>query len=130
MRVNPSQFVNFVVAGGIAAVANVSSRFVFNEFVSFEISVVFAYLVGMAVAFILNKYIVFNVNGAAQAQVIRFALVNLCSLSAVWVTSVFLAEILFPYLSFNWHAEDLAHIIGVMIPAVLSYLGHKYYTFS
>ena len=87
-------------------------------------------LVGMAVAFILNKYIVFNVNGAAQAQVIRFALVNLCSLSAVWVTSVFLAEILFPYLSFNWHAEDLAHIIGVMIPAVLSYLGHKYYTFS
>jgi putative flippase GtrA len=41
-----------------------------------------------------------------------------------------LAVIMFPAVGFTWHAETVAHVTGVVSPAVTSYLLHSSYTFG
>ena len=52
------------------------------------------------------------------------------ALGFVWAISVGLARIVFPAIAFTWHADDIAHLIGVLAPAATSYLGHRFYTFA
>ncbi len=60
----------------------------------------------------------------------RFVIVNLFGLTLVWSISVGTAKLVFPSIGFTWHADDFAHFIGVLAPAVASYFGHRFYTFS
>ena len=60
----------------------------------------------------------------------RFALVNLAAVAQVWVVSVGLARLVFPAIGFTWHAEIVAHVIGVVVPVFTSYLGHKHFSFA
>ena len=125
-----TQFFAFLLAGGTAAASNIVSRYLFNFIMPFEVAVLFAYFVGMIVAFVLTKRYVFEADGSIKRQMTRFLIVNLVSLIAVWTTSVSLANVLFPFFAFDWYAKDIAHLIGVMVPAIISYFGHKNYTFS
>ena len=94
-------------------------------------SVVLAYLAGMATAYLLSRAFVFARSGRTVAdEAVRFTLVNVVALVQVWIVSVGLARIVFPALEFTWHAEDIAHLIGVAIPAVTSYFGHRHFSFS
>jgi putative flippase GtrA len=52
------------------------------------------------------------------------------ALVQVWVVSVGLARLVFPAVGFTWHADDIAHLIGVTIPAVTSYFGHRHFSFA
>jgi len=52
------------------------------------------------------------------------------ALGFVWVISVGLARVVFPAIGMTWHADDIAHLIGVLAPAVTSYVGHRFYTFA
>ena len=125
------EFLKFLVAGGIAAIVNLASRYVLNLFMPFEIAVAVAYLLGFTTAYILSSLFVFQPSGRSRAtEVRRFAIVNVFSLGVVWVVSVGLARIVFPALHFTWHAEDVSHLIGVAAPAVVSYFGHRFYTFA
>jgi putative flippase GtrA len=123
-------FLRFLLAGGIAALFNMASRLLLSAFMPFEAAVALAYLIGMATAFLLMRSFVF---GASErdpgAEFGRFALVNLVAFCAVWLVSVSLARIAFPAIGFTWHAETIAHVIGVLSPVVLSYWGHKAFTF-
>jgi putative flippase GtrA len=124
------QFFRFLVTGGIAAAANIGSRYVFNLFMSFELAVVAGYLVGMAIAYVLARLFVFEASGrSVSSEFGRFATVNLFALAFVWGISVGLAFIVFPAIRFTWHAEDVAHFIGVLAPAATSFLGHRHYSF-
>lgn len=110
---------------------NIGSRYLLNMFMPFEIAVVLAYLAGMAAAYVLARMFVFEASGRSIAsEVQRFAIVNLFALTLVWSISVATARIVFPSIGFTWHADDLAHFIGVLAPAVASYFGHRFYTFS
>lgn len=125
------EFGRFLVTGGIAAGANVLSRWLFNVVMPFEWAVVVAYLVGMTTAYVLSKLFVFSRSGRSVGdEFLRFALVNVVALVQVWLVSVGLARYLFPAIGFTWHAEDVAHLIGVVIPAVTSYLGHRHFSFA
>jgi putative flippase GtrA len=125
------QVIRFLVTGGIAAGVNIVARYLLNRVMSFDLSVVVAYMIGMATAYMLARLFVFERSGRSVASEFqRFFIVNMFALGVVWVTSVGLAKIVFPRLDFTWHAEDLAHVIGVLTPAVTSYLGHRSYTFS
>ena len=125
------EFGRFLVTGGIAAGVNVLSRWLFNFVMPFEAAVVVAYLVGMITAYLLAKLFVFEASGrSAGDEFFRFALVNVVALAQVWLVSVGLARYLFPAIGFDWHAEDVAHLIGVVIPAVTSYLGHRHFSFA
>ena len=84
----------------------------------------------MATAYILAKFFVFEKsNRRTESEVVRFTIVNIVALFFVWGTSVLLARVIFPALNFTWYADDIAHIIGVGVPAITSYFGHRYFTF-
>jgi putative flippase GtrA len=124
------RFVRFVLAGGASAAVNISVRLLLSKVVAYEVAVVLAYLVGMATAFVLMRAFVFEASGnETRSQMIRFTLVNLVALAQVWVVSVALARWLFPALGFTWHAETVAHVIGVGSPILTSYAGHRFYSF-
>lgn len=125
------QFLKFLVTGGIAALVNLLSRYALNHVMSFEAAVVAAYLLGMATAYLLARRFVFDASGRSVAsEVRRFVLVNLVALGFVWAISVGLARVVFPAIGMTWHADDIAHLIGVLAPAVTSYVGHRFYTFA
>ncbi len=125
------RFVSFVATGGIAAAANIGMRYVLSLFVNYEVAVALAYLVGMTVAFVLARQFVFSASGrGAATEYGRFALVNVASFLQVWVVSVGLARVVFPSAHFEWHADDIAHVIGVASPILLSYYLHKHFSFG
>lgn len=125
-----NQFFRFLLTGGLAAAVNIGSRYLFNFVMPFEYAVIVAYLCGMATAFILARLFVFEASGRSmRSEFYRFALVNVFALGLTWVISVGLARLFFPAIGFTWYANDIAHIIGVLAPAVTSFLGHRYYSF-
>ena len=125
------RFALFLFAGGTAALVNILSRVAFNLLMPYEVAIVVAYLCGMTTAYLLNKRFVFASSGRGVAsEYTRFALVNLAAVAQVWIVSVGLARMVFPAISFIWHAETVAHVIGVMIPVFTSYMGHKHFSFA
>lgn len=125
------EFLRFLSTGGFAAVVNLVSRHELNRIMSFEIAVILAYLLGMLTAYVLARRFVFQASGrSVVSELKRFTIVNVFSLVLVWSISIGLANHLFPAVGLVWHAEDIAHFIGVAAPAVVSYFGHRAYTFS
>jgi putative flippase GtrA len=125
------RFLKFLVTGGIAALVNLASRYGLNQLMPFEAAVVVAYLFGMTTAYLLARRFVFDASGRpVSSEVSRFVLVNIVALGFVWAISVGLARIVFPAIAFTWHADDIAHLIGVLAPAATSYVGHRFYTFA
>ena len=124
-------FATFLVTGGIAALVNIFSRVAFSLIMPFSVAVVFAYLAGMITAYVLAKFLVFERrNRSVIHEFARFALVNVVALAQVWGVSMLLAAIVFPAAAFTWHAETVAHVIGVLSPVVTSYFLHRGYTFA
>lgn len=124
------EFLRFLVTGGIAALANLGSRIALQPLMPFELAVALAYLVGMTTAFLLARRFVFAPSGGGMGgEYLRFAMVNAVSFCVVWLVSVGLARIVFPAVGFTWHAETVAHVIGVLSPVALSFWGHKAFTF-
>ena len=120
----------FLVAGGIAAGANFGSRFVFSIFFTYGVAVFFAYLVGMLVAFLLMRGHVFNASqGPLAPQVIKFVGVNLVAVLQTLAISLLLARLVLPSVGIADQAETLGHLVGVLVPVVTSYFGHKFLTF-
>lgn len=120
----------FVIAGGVAAAANYGSRFLFSVAFSYPVAIVLAYLVGMAVAFALMRQYVFDGRGKAMGpQVARFVGVNVLAVLQTLVVSLALARWALPAIGVGEHAEAIAHAVGVAVPVVTSYLGHRYATF-
>ena len=124
------RFLRFTGAGVLAAIANVASRMGLSHVMGYAASVAVAYLVGMVVAFTLTRLFVFDeTDNPWQKELIRFAMVNGVAFVQVWVVSLLLAHWLFPKFHFTWHAESVAHMVGVASPIVLSYFGHKHFSF-
>jgi putative flippase GtrA len=131
MSVLKSQFVRFLFAGGVAAVANYGSRFAFSLWFSYEAAIVLAYLVGMTVAFLLMRAYVFDARaGKLTPQILKFVAVNILAVLQTLLISVVLVRWGFPALGIAQHVEALAHLIGVLVPVVTSYVGHRLATFS
>ncbi len=125
------QFAAFVVVGGFAAAVNVVSRWLLSSLMSFELAVVVAFFCGLTTGFLLNRVFVFKAVGGARArQAVRFTLVNLLALAQVWIIGVGLARVVFPRLEFTWHADTVAHLIGVLSPVATSYFAHKHFSFA
>ena len=128
--VEARRFVTFAVTGGIAAVCNLVARFLMSRVMRYELAVLFSYLVGMVVAFVLARSFVFEKSSTEwHAQLGRFAIVNVFAFAQVWLVSVGLVRLIFPWLAFHWHPEDVGHVIGVASPVLVSYYAHKHFSF-
>lgn len=58
-----------------------------------------------------------------------FVAVNLFAVIQTYVISLALVEWLFPLLRITWYTYELAHFVGISVPIITSYIGHKYLTF-
>ena len=126
-----SRFLRFLLAGGIAALVNLVSRYLLSTTLSFRWAVLLAYLIGMAVAWVLMRLFVFDASQRHWgSELARFTIVNVVSASLVWTVSVTLAEIAFPDWGYHFHPLETAHFIGVLLPAITSYIGHKHFSFA
>ncbi|UTA54187.1 GtrA family protein [Lysobacter soli] len=124
-------FARFVVASGIAAMANFGSRILLGYVVPYIPSIVIAYLIGMTTAFILNRLFVFrHSKRAMHSQATRFVAVNALAVLQTVAFSVLFARVVFPAMGVTFHPETIAHAIGVIVPVFTSYLGHKHWTFG
>ena len=125
------QFLGFLIAGGFAACINFSSRFLYSLWFPFSTSVIIAYITGMITAFTLSRLFVFQQSTQQMhVSVFYFILVNLFALAQTWAVSMILAKSLFPAIHMHWHAEAIAHGIGICVPAFSSYIAHKKWTFQ
>ena len=126
-----NQFAGFLIAGGIAAVVNFLSRIAFNVFFGYAISIVLAYLVGMVTAFLLNRHGVFASSGkSVHVEVAWFTLVNFLAVLQTLGISLLLANVIFPKLGLVAFRKEVAHAIGIVVPVVTSYFGHRHWTFG
>jgi len=126
-----TQFIRFVVTGGIAAVVNLVSRYFLNFAMSFPYAVAVAYLFGMTTAYVLGRKYVFDRSGRSVADEFwRFTLVNVVAALQVWVISVALGEYVFPAVGFERFHLEVAHLIGVAVPIFTSYIGHRHFSFA
>lgn len=124
------QFLKFLIAGGIAAVTNFGSRIALSQWMHYVPAIIVAYLIGMVTAFMLNRVFVFEGHtNSLRNQAGWFTLVNLAAVLQTLVISVALARYVFPALGLLEHTETIAHAIGVMVPVMTSYIGHKYLSF-
>lgn len=124
-------FVRFLFAGGVAALANYGSRFIFSLWVRYELAIGFAYLVGMVVAFVLMRGHVFEAKGKALGpQVAKFIAVNILAMAQTLVISIILTRWVLPALGMVNNTEALGHLGGVLVPVVTSYFGHRSLTFK
>jgi putative flippase GtrA len=126
-----NQFAGFVLAGGIAAVVNFLSRIAFNLFLGYATSIVLAYFVGMVTAFLLNRHGVFAPSGKTMSmEAIWFTVVNVLAVAQTLIISLLLAEIVLPEMNIVAYRKEIAHAIGIIVPVVTSYFGHRYWTFG
>jgi putative flippase GtrA len=124
------QFATFLLTGGIAAAVNFGSRIVYNRWLDFSTSVILAYITGMITAFILAKIFVFpESRQAVHKSAAFFVLVNLAAVVQTWIISMGLLYYVLPWLGVTQFAREIAHGIGVAVPAFTSYIGHKRWSF-
>jgi putative flippase GtrA len=122
--------VRFLLAGATAALVNFATRVLFSIRLDYAVAVVLAYCCGMATAFVLNRRFVFHSSrNPLHQQVIWFAAVNVLALLQTLAVSLLFANIVLPRLGMTWHAREIAHAVGIAVPIVTSYLGHKQWTF-
>ena len=124
-----AQFLKFLLAGGVAALANYGSRFAFQTAFSFSTSVLCAYLVGMLVAYTLTRLYVFDTSATLRRSGTMFALVNVAAVAQTWLVSVGLASYVLPWLGVTRFVYEIAHAVGVAVPVLTSFFGHKYLSF-
>ena len=120
----------FLVAGGIAALANVLARIGFSTFMPYVPAIVLAYCIGMVTAFVLNRALVFkDATNRFREQALWFVAINLAAVAQTVAVSLLLSRWIFPALGFASHADTMAHVAGVLVPVFTSYFGHKHLSF-
>ena len=128
---NYKQVLRFLLAGGIAAFANISSRIIFSKFFSYKLSIIFSFLIGLTTGFILFRNYVFVLKkNLIYLQIQRFILINLINLIQTFFISLGLNFLFSLIIDKVELVEFTAHVVGVLFPVITSYFAHKYFTFK
>ena len=124
------EFLLFLITGGVAALVNVVSRVGFSQLLRFELAVLLAYGVGMLTAYVLaRKFVFLQSKTSVSRSFAAFALVNLFAVVQTWLVSVSLRNWLLPLMGVVLLRDLIAHTVGVGVPVLSSYFGHKYVSF-
>lgn len=128
----PQGICRFLVAGGLSSLVNWLVRFPLSAGLPYGAAVALAYGVGMVAGFGLYRSWVFPGSSLRlRAQILRFVLVNLAGLSVVVVSAQTLAAVMASTgLAGVPTAEAVAHGLGIILGAVVNFLGHRAVTFA
>lgn len=125
------RFMLFLLTGGLAALVNFGSRFLYSTVFSYPVAIIWAYITGMVVAFILFRTFVFeSSNHSVQKQIIYFTVVNILAIAQTLIISLLMINIVLPKLNITFYPEALAHACGIAVPAVTSFIGHSLFSFK
>lgn len=129
MRISP-RFLKFLLVSGVAAIANIGSRILFNLWMGYVPAILLAFCVGLCTAFALNRMFVFQETvNPLHHQAFWFTIVNLAAIVQTLAASLLFARVIFPAAGLHWHVETTAHAVGVAVPVITSFFGHKYLSF-
>jgi putative flippase GtrA len=121
----------FVLAAGASVPVNILARILISHFVRYELAVVLSHLVGMITAYTLTRLFVFEKSGRSMSSELgRFALVNVFSAALTWIVSVGLVNYVFPQVGFRLQPELTAHVIGLGLASLTSFIGHSRFSFG
>ena len=124
------RFLRFLVAGAIAAAANVVSRIAFSHVMPLAPAVVLAYCAGMLVAFLLMRAHVFEPSASRVSRQVGFFIgVNVAAVLQTLAVTLVLARWVLPAMGVKQAVDTIAHVVGVCVPIATSYLGHKHLSF-
>ncbi len=124
-------FLAFLATNGTAAMVNVLCGMTLAAFMPYWVAVVLAYSAGMVTAYSLSRAYVFGASGRRlRIEVARYVAVNAVTLGQVLLVSLALADHVLPALGWTWHSGAVAHVVGVGSPVLVSYHGHRRFTFS
>ena len=125
-----ARFLRFLVSGALAALVNFGSRIVFSLWLPYPTAIVLAWLAGLTSGFLLMRTLAFSdATNQTWSQVVWFIGINLLALLQTLVISLVTARWILPAAGVSTHAETIAHAIGVLVPVVTSYFGHKHLSF-
>lgn len=125
------QFLAFLITGGLAAAVNFGSRIFYNQWMDFSVAIILAYLTGMVTAFLLVRSFVFTDGSqSVQRSATFFVLVNVVGFLQTGAISLLLAYHVLPWAGITRFVPEIAHAVGVAVPAFTSYLGHKRWSFK
>ena len=126
-----AQFLRFVALGGVAAAVNFGSRFLYSAALPFEIAIIAAYFTAATVGFLLFRTFVFPGSlRPIREQTIAFLIVSLAGMAQTWGISVLIARVVWPAIGLPGPREAIAHLVGICVPMITSYFGHKRLTFA
>ncbi len=129
-RSDSRQYIRFVLAAGASVPFNLAARALLSNWVPYEVALLLSHGVGMLTAWTLTRLFVFDASGrSAGSELGRFAVVNIVSVAVTWCVSVGLVRHVFPALQFAHHPELVAHLIGLGVASVTSFVGHKRFSF-
>jgi putative flippase GtrA len=126
----PFEFLRFLAVGGFAAAVNFGSRILYNLWTGYSVAILLAYLTGMVTAFLLNRTYVFPQGSNSTARsALLFTAINVLAALQTWGVSILLARYLLPSMGVRKFMPEIAHAVGVAVPVVTSYLGHRRWTY-
>lgn len=126
-----AQFAKFLASGAVAAALNFGSRIIFSQWMPFIPAVVLAFIVGMITAFVLNRTLVFSASGKHWSnEAAWFVAINLLGMGQTVLVSWLLSRHVLPALGVTRFVEEIAHAVGIVIPIITSFIGHKHLTFK
>lgn len=126
------QFFGFLLCGGLAAIANICSRWFLSLWMTYVYAIGIAFLIGLATGYLLFKFFVFDARKTHKTtkEASRYVIVNALALLQTYAVSILLSEYCLPFFGIIKYRYDIAHIVGVGVPIVTSYFLHKNYTFQ
>ena len=125
------QGTRFVLAGGTASAVNWLVRLGASFVVPFPAALVIGAVVGMIVGFVLYRAWVFpRSTRRLHEQTVLFIAVNAVTAGFVICVSLFAAAMLTGLPVSTRIQESVAHAIGIALGSVISFVGHRTFTFA
>lgn len=124
------EFLKFLLVGGLAAAVNFFSRILLGSFMTYLESLIVSYLLGFVVAyFLFRRYTFQSTQNDYKRELFYFVMVNIFGIIQTGVISISLFEYALNFVKSTLWREEIAHFIGIGLPAISNYFGHKYLTF-
>lgn len=125
------QFLQFVVAAGLSVPVNLGARVILSRWMPYEVALILSHVCGMVVAYGLTRLFVFAPSGRSVSdEMVRFAAVNVVSAAVTWLVAVALVRLVFPAVGFRQAPELVAHVAGLAVSAITSFVGHRRFSFG
>jgi putative flippase GtrA len=128
-----AQFLRFILANSIAALANILTRLLASFVMIDALAVLAGFCAGLTTSYLLCRGFVFQtMRRATVAEILRFTGINLLALLITWIVyQLTLRGLLGLYgassLGLGWRTA--AHALGVAAPVFFSFIAQKTFTF-